>query len=351
MYRLKLYDCQRPLVQRVDMTDCKTDSVAMGHQARPLDWSSASVIAIDVGKRELACFDGRDAFNLKNPDELIVLKARNPHAIILEGTGAYSKPIERFAIRNGIKIYRANTLDFREFRKRRSRNVKTDKRDAAMLHSFFFDVDAIYYEVFDKYADVIELLKHRRILAENISWWKVQQESTRLLEQHEITRMLKENIARSDVSKQKLDERILALARPDLARDYGALLAVKLMTLQPEKFVSSKKWAAYVGLKLHIDESGDRKDKRYLVKHGDPEVRRLLYLRAMNHLRWKREPYFEFWTRLKAKGKPGYVCMVALMNKIVRRYWAQFLASDAKSLNTKEASHNPTGQEVLKGSR
>ena len=58
-------------------------------------------------------------------------------SVIMESTGIYHKPIERFFLENNFKVYTINAL-YSKIYKRNLRKTKTDKLDCISLSELFF---------------------------------------------------------------------------------------------------------------------------------------------------------------------------------------------------------------------
>ena len=66
------------------------------------------------------------------------LKLKNI-SVIMESTGIYHRPIERFFLENNFKVYTINAL-YSKMYKRNLRKTKTDKLDCISLSELFFQL-------------------------------------------------------------------------------------------------------------------------------------------------------------------------------------------------------------------
>ena len=82
-----------------------------------------------------------DFTNLLN--RIIKLKLDNT-SVIMESTGIYHRPIERFFLENNFKVYTINAL-YSKMYKRNLRKTKTDKLDCISLAELFFTTDFKQY--------------------------------------------------------------------------------------------------------------------------------------------------------------------------------------------------------------
>jgi len=105
-------------------------------------------IGIDVSKKDLSVFDGRD-LNFINKEGLKSFKKylkKKYHlqeiAIIFEPTGIYSLYLKEFCAENSIKTYIVNPKKSHNFTRALGRCSKTDKIDARILYQFHKLIEA-----------------------------------------------------------------------------------------------------------------------------------------------------------------------------------------------------------------
>jgi transposase len=128
---------------------------------------------------------------------------------------------------------------------------------------------------------------------------------------------------------------VLAAARtlravPGIGPVGAAALAACLVEKQ---FTHPDQFVAYVGLDLRVHQSGRRNGQFGLSKHGDAELRRLLYIAALSASRSTRDQTFATrYAREKAKG----LAKTAALNAVARK-----LAKVAWSLVSHNSSYNP----------
>ena len=97
----------------------------------------------------------------------------------------------------------------------------------------------------------------------------------------------------------------------------GPLTAAALtMTFHRGRFRGADAFIAFLGLDVRVRESGKMRGRRKLTKKGDPELRRLLYLAAMQASRsatWK-----AFYQRHLERGLSKIQAFVILARKLAR---------------------------------
>ena len=81
-------------------------------------------------------------------------------------------------------------------------------------------------------------------------------------------------------------------------------------------FSSANAFIAYLGLDVRIRESGNYKGKRKLTKHGEAEMRRLLYCAAIPSRSYA--PFAEYHQRQLEKGLSKIAANVILARKLAR---------------------------------
>src|SRR5262249_5839235 len=84
----------------------------------------------------------------------------------------------------------------------------------------------------------------------------------------------------------------------------------------PDQFV------AYLGLDVQVADSGTRRGQRRLSKHGNAELRRLLYLCAQATLRAKNSPFAAQYARERAKGLSATASLCVVARKLARTCWS-----------------------------
>ena len=119
------------------MQKCLAIDVAKGKSMVSLISSSGEVL-IDPYEINHSIIDFTNLLNrIKN------LKLDNV-SVIMESTGIYHRPIERFFLENNFKVYTINAL-YSKMYKRNLRKTKTDKLDCISLAELFFTTDFKQY--------------------------------------------------------------------------------------------------------------------------------------------------------------------------------------------------------------
>ena len=128
---------------------------------------------------------------------------------------------------------------------------------------------------------------------------------------------------------------VLAAARtlrtvPGVGPVVAAALAARLVEKQ---FTHPDQFVAYLGLDIKVHQSGQRKGQFGLSKHGDAELRRLLYIAALAAAQCKHDRTFATrYAREKAKGLANTAALNAVARKLAKVAW---------SLVTHRSTYNP----------
>ncbi|TSJ80940.1 MAG: transposase [Candidatus Cardinium sp.] len=87
-------------------------------------------------------------------------------------------------------------------------------------------------------------------------------------------------------------------------------------------FQSAKQFSKYVGLAPVYEHSGTSiRKKGYINRHGNPGLRSLLYMASWPAIRFNKACK-AFYERLKERGKPSKVALIAVANKLIRQIFA-----------------------------
>lgn len=302
--------------------------------------SVRTMVGVDVGKKTLVCCvsddktrDPLDRRTFPNSvagiEELLEwLPARAP--LVIEPTGRYSQLAVRTAVAAGRVVLLAPPRESHLFNKSLNIRAKTDKIDSYGLALFGLSRNLRPFPTMtDNQERVNQLLRARRGLSQMVA--RMTQQCQELPEARPALKVV---IEQTKTSIKQLDAQVkqLVSATPELrcARELlrvhgiGPVSAAALATcLGSRNFENSDQFVAFVGLDVRVIQSGKRSGTMGLTKHGDAELRRLLYLCAMASLRSPASPFRAQYERELAKGtmkRTGALCAVA--RKIARVAWA-----------------------------
>ncbi len=290
----------------------------------------SSWIGIDVSKARLdIAVPGRPAQRIDNSPAAITdwidrLEAPNG-VVVFEATGHYDRVLRHMLAAKGIGRARVNPQRARDFARACGRIAKTDRLDAAMLaemgRALHLEPDPPDDEALEKLA----LLNKRRDQLVRMR----SQERTRSADLHDddIAAGLARHILWLDAEIAEIETAIHALveaapslrSRSSLIRSMpgvGPVTATTLIALLPELgTVSNKAIAMLAGLAPINADSGLKRGKR-VIRGGRRRVRQALYMVAVTSLRHASQMR-RFYDRLRSRGKPAKVALIALARKIL----------------------------------
>lgn len=286
------------------------------------------VLGVDVGQSELMVFDSERCFAVPNkPAQIASLLSRYPGwAIILEPTSTYHMQLAERAHGDGRTVYLVNPRDMKHYRESRSFRAKTDRLDAEYLHEY-----AVAHS--GKLRPWEPLSPELRQLKSAIRrWFHLSKVKTKLAQVWEGPSgpELEKLLSALDELLKAVEKEAIQMAkavdeecfkRTLKAPGVGPFSACGLtFILQSRQFESADAIRAFVGLDLHVEDSGKRKGKRYVTKRGDRILRYCLTCagRGLLNSRYGRDVN----KQLKAKGRHTPERLVIASRKVIRTVFA-----------------------------
>ena len=293
---------------------------------------TAKVVAgIDVGKARLdVSVNAGSVRRFSNTVAGIVellkwLKSEEVVEAVYEPTGGYERELESALRASPIELFRVHSNKVRSFARACGNEAKTDALDAVVLSRYgqVFKIRSEPEDEVDR-EGLKELLSRRRQLvsqrtAERNRLDKRVSAGVRASTERHI-RWLDKEIERVEKlyrkalrSESRLSERAgLYLSVPGV----GELTAATLTAYLPELGrCSSKALVSLCGLAPWAKDSGSQRGYRS-IRGGRTVVRNALYMAALSSVR-REGSLKRFYQRLRDRGKPGKVALVALMRKIL----------------------------------
>lgn len=307
------------------------------------------MLGVDVGKAELhgtwrdpeTRVIGWQGVVPNNAAGIRQLLRRVPSGgLVVEPTGRYGEALIRAAWADGREVLLAPSRKARAFLWAEQPRAKTDRVDSAGLALYGLSGRLRPYLLpSDTVDQVRQLLAARRGVSQSLTSLRLQQAAL-----PRAATALEPAIAALAEQVTALDAQIERVVRaaPELASSaalravpgIGPVTAAALAAcLVDKQFTHPDQFVAYVGLDLRVHQSGRRRGQPALSKHGDAELRRLLYLAALAASRTKHDRTFaRRYTRERAKG----LAKTAALNAVARK-----LAKVAWSLVAHGTSYNP----------
>lgn len=289
------------------------------------------VVGIDVSKAQLDTAFGAEAevVGLANDaagiSQLLErLKALRPSLVVLEASGGYETAAATAIAAAGWRLAVVNPRQVRDFARATGRLAKTDRIDARILSTFGKAIEPQVTSLPDEDARALQalLLRRQQLIAMRA------QEHQRLEHAQSVMRKnIKKHIDWLDQEIDKLDVDLTAglrkspawRAKDELLRSLkgiGRITSGTLLVALPELGrLDRRAIAALVGLAPFNRDSGTMRGRRSIYG-GRARIRTLLYMAATTAIRCN--PVIRaFYERLKSRGKPHKVALVACMRKML----------------------------------
>jgi len=289
------------------------------------------VVGIDVSKATLdvALLPSGEVLQFANDANGIEelgkkLKLAAADLVVMEATGGYETAVATALVGSGLRVAVVNPRQIRDFAKATGRLAKNDRLDAQVIAAFGQAIEPEIVRLPDEDARALEalLVRRRQLVAMRV------QEVNRLgLMQGAMRKRIKAHIDWLEKEIDKLDIDLTAglrsspawRAKDELLRSFkgvGPITSGTLMVALPELGqLDRRAIAALVGLAPFNRDSGVMRGRRSIYG-GRSQVRTLLYMAATTAIR--ANPVIRaFYERLKSRGKPHKVAMVACMRKML----------------------------------
>lgn len=301
-----------------------------------------NIVAVDVSKARLDVFDENNKCfshyenNKLGIEELLKHVKNNDPIFVFEATGGYEMGLAIALIEAKKLFVRCSGAKVRCFAKSQGK-AKTDKIDAMMIAKYARVSELKPFKIADKNSLRLRELNTRRSQTLDL----LSQEANRLEHKHskDIERLIKKNTQFFKKQLEFIEEKINALIEEDSYLQekmeiiksipgIGDITAITLISELPELgYLNKSEVASLTGLAPFNKDSGTYQGKRKITR-SRPRIKRVLYMAAMSAIRNNSE-IKEFYNKLKQKGKPGKLALIACMRKLVI-YVNAMVASNSK---------------------
>ncbi|WP_019594927.1 IS110 family transposase [Thioalkalivibrio sp. ALM2T] len=291
--------------------------------------ATTSRIGVDVGKAEVwFSINGEPAQCCKNTPAAIERWIRGltePADFAMEATSDYHLVTALEAIRQGHRVYLINGYRLNRYRESIGGRAKTDAGDARLLVRYLErEQDDLrpWTPPPEGYQTLQKLLRRRATLVR--ARVMLQQSLRGVPELQTGLKSLLRQIQKIDDELQRHLHKAVDRAgwsedsrRCKQMEGVGPITAAALtMAFHRGHFRSSDAFIAFLGLDVRVRDSGQKRGRRRLTKQGDPEVRRLLYLAAMQA---KSKPAWQdYYQRCLDRGLATTQALNALARKLAR---------------------------------
>lgn len=246
--------------------------------------------------------------------------------IVCEASGGYQKLLILMAEKAGYKTWEVDPKRIKAFIESEGVKIKTDKNDAKMIALFSAQKIRSYeaYKPSDAVIKLRALVTRRDQLIKMLSNEKkhlqqaVSEEGKKLIKKH--MKYLENMISSIDLSIDKIiksDTKLSQKAEIMVSvPGIGPVTTSILLAVLPEcGTLDNKQIASLAGVAPYTKQSGIYKGHSSIAG-GRSLVRRAIYMAALTAAHCK-TPFRDFYQRLRNRGKPAKVALVAVMRKII----------------------------------
>jgi transposase len=252
------------------------------------------------------------------------LKSIAVDLVVMEATGGYETAVATALVAAGLRVAVVNPRQIRDFAKATGRLAKNDRIDAQVIAAFGQAIEPEIVRLPDEDARKLEalLVRRRQLVAMRV------QEVNRLgLMQGAMRKNIKAHVEWLEKQINRLDIDLTAglrsspawRAKDDLLQSFkgvGPTTSSTLIVGLPELGqLDRRAIAALVGLAPFNRDSGVMRGRRSIYG-GRSQVRTVLYMAATTAIRCN-PVIHPFYERLRARGKPHKLAMVACMRKML----------------------------------
>lgn len=300
-----------------------------------IDISKKSFVTARANKR-----GGYDTREFENTPKgirkfILTLDPESSHCVF-EATGNYGILLLYLLSGAGIRASLVNPKQIKYYARMMLPVTKTDKKDAALIASFGEKMHPEPYRM--PSSKIIELKQKRTVLRQ---LKKQRMTMCNLLESIEVlpvkdkacVKTVKATIAFLEKQMDHMEQEMAEIAEDAFAAQLKLLTSVKgigitlataliIATGGFTYFDNAKQFARYVGLCPTVVQSGSSINIRGSInRNGDPTLRGQLYMASWSAIQYN-AACKETYERLKSKGKPSKVALVAVSNKLIRQAFA-----------------------------
>lgn len=255
---------------------------------------------------------------------------------VMEATGNYSYLLLYLLNQANITTSMENALKVKNFARTMLSVTKTDKADAQLLSLYG---ERMRPTPFKLPSDSILLLKQKRTamrqFQKQLHATNNLKKSLEVLPQKDSTTFKSINKIIETLEKQirKIEEDLIALTQKEFERQMQKLTSIKgvgaslaaaiiISTGGFTYFDNAKQVSRYLGICPTYQQSGTSINvKGHINRNGDSYLRSQLYVASWSMSQHNRECR-NLYLRMKEKGKPGKLIMIAVANKVIRQCFA-----------------------------
>ena len=262
-----------------------------------------------------------------------------PFQVVLEATGVYHLNLVYFLKEQNIPVTILNPLSLKGFATSYLISFKTDAADASLLLRFATErcptpsvIPTSAWQqkrqLLSEWEYILKQLRREENRLHALTSWN-QSDSNSIV-------LIEERIALLQQQQAVLEEQLQSMTQPTTEEDFekqvefatsiqgiGKKTALFLLTFTHglDYFNSPKELAKFLGLVPTIHQSGKYKKRGHITKKGNAYLRGLLFCCARSARRFNPQCK-ALYERLRQKGKPYKVAMIAVAHKLIRQLFA-----------------------------
>jgi transposase len=256
--------------------------------------------------------------------------------VVLEFTGTYGHKLMWLLQHGGITYSAITPRQSRQFTGVLKSITKNDTRDARLLALFGQQVQPQPHELSSEAVERMQQL--RTVLRQLKKQLRMLLNQQHALEQRlhmdgVAKQVLEQAVAQVRGHIERLEKEISTLADDEFSdllklvtsvKGIGKTIATALLTATNglKFFNSHKELAKFIGIAPTQFRSGTSvRGKGHINRSGDPHLRSLFYAGTWSALR-SNKACKALYDRLRSKGKPAKVALIAVAHKLLRQIWA-----------------------------
>lgn len=250
------------------------------------------------------------------------LRKQGEVRIVVEATGGYEEAVLQACAAEGLWIARVNPRQARDFAKAMGYLAKTDQLDAHVLAQMAALLHRKLQRFLPPPAWQVQLTAWVRRRAQVVVAIQQLRQQLALIDDRAIRRGAEHTLRALTAEQRTLDREIQRLSAPHITpalrsiKGLGPVVQATLITSLPELGkLDRRQVATLAGVAPLNRDSGTLKGQRH-IWGGRAGLRTVLYMATLTAIRWQPE-LKAFFTRLRARGKPGKVALVACIRKLL----------------------------------
>ena len=262
--------------------------------------------------------------------------SKEEHHCVMEATGNYSYLLLYLLSKAEITTSMENPLKIKSFARAMLSTTKTDELDAQMIALYGKRMEPAPFKM--PTEAIMELKQKRAVIAQFKKQLRMNQNFKKSIEvlpkvDHATIKSIDRVILSLSKQIRQLEDDLSRITKSVYEKQMKALTSIKgvgvaiasaiiISTGGFSQFDNAKQVSRYLGLCPTYQQSGTSVHiKGHINRNGDPSLRSQLYVAAWSASQHNAACH-DLYLRMKDKGKPGNVIMIAVANKMIRQMFA-----------------------------